>query len=104
MKKPGGGRGGASHMNYEDYGAKIARQFQLEGHPYYEELVEIVATAVKQAVEEEREACAELVLNHGKTEGKKCYYHNNQHWRLPYERFISMCWQVIEQDIRERGR
>lgn len=47
-------------MTPTDHAREVVLRFQQDGHPYYDELVEMIAQAIQQAVDAERHACASL--------------------------------------------
>ena len=47
-------------MTPTDRARELVLRFQQDGHPYYDELVEMIAQAIQQAVDAERHACAAL--------------------------------------------
>lgn len=56
-----------------------------------------VWSAIREAVAQEREACAKLAERHGETVGERCWNHENAEFA------VSKCWQEIAKEIRKRG-
>ena len=71
------------HPTHKERAAQVVKQFQDDGHPYYDELLSPIEEALVGAVMAEREECCKAMCEFCAAGAVVEYQRNNQAWMHP---------------------